>query len=348
MAGSKYGENVLIIAGPTGGGKSALAIQLATLLGGEIINADSVQVYRGAEIGSAKVSAEERERVTHHLLDICEPNEEFNTAHYQERVDIVISELISRGRLPIVAGGSTLYLTHLLHGIAELPDSDPELRHKLSQLSTEELFSELTEVDPDASVTLHRNDRVRIMRALESSISAGAPASLLLQTMQYGKPLRPAIIVVIVWPRGELYGRIERRTAAMMDAGLLSESKTLLEKFGPDIKIFRSLGYKQCLDYLQGRVPLNDVCSEIAKHTRRYAKRQLTFWRNEPAKRGWSVFPTKEQSHLVVDAGGAEGPGSSIAAFEYDKPELEEALKKRLSERLTGVEVWFVTPKVLE
>ncbi len=283
---------LLIVCGPSGSGKSALGVALAEALEGEVLNMDSVQVYRGLEIGSAKLSLAERRGIPHHLLDICDPTEHFSVGAYLERAEATISSLEARGRLPIFVGGTTLYLTALLHGLATLPSRDADLRAALATKSDEALHAQLATLDPESAQRLHPHDRLRVARAIEASLLAGRPLSAVHAEHRREEGRHRALILTLAWPRDSLYARINTRTQRMLTDGLVQETSALLEKFGEGAPALSSIGYAETLDVLRGVLPREELESSIAQATRRYAKRQLTYLRNEPRKRGWVVTPS--------------------------------------------------------
>ena len=316
---------IVVVAGPTACGKSALALRLAQELQGEIFNLDSVQIYRGLDIGSAKLAPGERAGIAHHLLDIADPSQEFNVFEYCRAAEAALQATAAQ---PVFAGGSTMYLTSLLHGIAELPARDPELRASLEGQSSEELQQLLRAKDPEAAARLHLNDRVRVIRALETVLLSGLKLSELHQQHGYREIKRAALIIVPFWERALLYQRIEQRSAKMVESGLIEETKDLISQFGPSAPALRSLGYHQALKFLQGQIALTQVVPEIALFTRRYAKRQTTFWRNEPGKRGWQI--------------------SAVNAPEKLSPEqLLQRIHAALAQGVTQTMVWLVDPHAL-
>lgn len=282
------GPPLLIIAGPTASGKSTVALQCAEALNGEVLNVDSVQVYRGLDIGSAKISPEQRTQVPHHGIDIREPSEPFNVADFLEFARPVLTDIRTRGKQPIVCAGTTMYLTSLLHGLVDAPKANPELRSTLQSMSDEQLREELLRIDEEAAKRIHLHDRVRTIRAIEAG-KGGSELSALHAGHRYSETVEPALIVVLCWERKELYQRIDARAEAMVSQGLLQEARTLHSRYGDVPQAFCTLGYAQALQVLKGEIAESDLASEIAMYTRRYAKRQTTFWRNEPKKRGWNI-----------------------------------------------------------
>ncbi len=273
-------KNYVVIAGPTGSGKSALGLVLCEALGGEIVNCDSVQVYRGFNVGAAKASADEKLRVPHHLLDVVEAGENYDAAVFAGAAHQVKEDILDRGRIPFVVGGTGLYLRALLgqgwH--SDLPQ-DATLRAELRVLPTARLLEELTKLDPKRANELHANDRVRLLRSLELVKLLGRP--LAEAGLTGDKPPDPsALIIVIEPPRPVLHERIQRRTKAMLASGLVEEVQDLLAAgVSPDAKPMQSIGYKQVCAYLQGQLPREGLEDAITSATRQYAKRQCTWFR---------------------------------------------------------------------
>jgi tRNA dimethylallyltransferase len=290
-------HKILLVAGPTASGKSSLALQLARHLNGELINADSVQFYKGMDIGSAKMLESELQGVNQHLVDICEPSVPIDVATFVRLADQAISEITARGRLPIIVGGSSLYLKALLHGLADLPPGDARLRGELENYSSVDLYERLQQVDPTRASQLHPNDRLRVIRALETSflnLREGRPsASEAHASHSFGQARYQALILCLLPERQALYKRVNQRSELMISAGFVAEVQALVLKYGSNLRPLASVGYSQVLkalasgehDVPEGRATLLD---EISKATRNYAKQQYTFWRNEPKKRNWS------------------------------------------------------------
>jgi tRNA dimethylallyltransferase len=288
------------VVGPTGSGKSALAMELALRLGGEIVGCDSVQLYRGFDLGSAKPSVAERAIVPHHLFDVFAWNEECDAALYASLARQAIADISSRGRLPIVAGGTGLYLRALLGGgwNEDLPKDDA-LRKELQIIDSAVLYDRLKILDPVRARALHPNDRFRVIRALELVTLLGRP--LHEAGLDASSPSDDsAFIVVLDPPRTDLHGRIERRTSHMVDAGLIDEVKGLLSMgVGPTCKPMRSIGYKEAVAVITGAVPEEGLIEAINVATRQYAKRQCTWFRKVTADlRIQSIDPANVMASL--------------------------------------------------
>ncbi len=265
----------IVVAGPTASGKSSLAIDLATRLGGEVVNCDSIQVYQELNIGSAKPSAEEMAQVAHHLFDIIKPDQEFDANKFATLGRLTIAEIISRGKIPIVVGGTGLYLRALWgQNFNALPKSE-SLRKKLSQLSSNELLGILEDKAPRRKSQVHPNDRFRLQRAAELALLVGDVSA----SPQNEDTSAEAFKIYCKVDRGCLHQKIEARTEKMLAAGLVDEVKNLLKKYPPHTKPLQSIGYRQVVDYLSGKLEHGNLANIIATATRQYAKRQETWFR---------------------------------------------------------------------
>jgi len=339
----------IAVCGPTASGKTALGITLARHLNGEVVNVDSVQVYKGADIGSAKATLDERHGVPHHLLDLVGPDKPINAGEYRERALKCLSDLGARGKIPVLVGGSGMYLTLLLHGIAEVPATPPHVRTAVATLSREEQYEELRRVDPTTAERLHLNDTQRVSRALEIFRVTGKRPSEFFDEHKFRSCDAAALMIVICRERDELYERINRRSSLMLDAGLIEETQTLLATYGR-VPVLETIGYKQALDHLDGKLRREDVAGEISLHTRRFAKRQMTYLRNEPRKRGWLVRPTAEEPAreivgLTTDSKRAQAETKGFRAMELSEAELISRVQERLQTPLERTEVWYVCVK---
>ncbi|MEE9436190.1 MAG: tRNA (adenosine(37)-N6)-dimethylallyltransferase MiaA [Candidatus Adiutricales bacterium] len=285
-----YGSSrpkVVVLAGPTGVGKTSLAISLAVKFGAEIISADSMQVYRYLDIGTAKPSSSEREKAVHHLIDLLDPDQEFDVAAYLARARPLINELHER-RVPIlVVGGTGFYVRSLIRGLFKGPGSDAVIRARLKQeardSSKEDLHDRLAQVDPETAARLHPHDLFRVIRALEVFELTGRTISSF--HTEHGLAEKPyqVLLCALTLPWEELYGRIEARTRRMFEAGLVEEVQSLLKRgYTPDLKPLKSIGYKQVVDFLTGTISLDQARVEMTRMTRRYAKRQMTWLRSQP------------------------------------------------------------------
>ena len=286
---------LLVIAGPTASGKSALALDLAEQLNGEIICVDSLTVYRGLAIGSAKPTAEQQQRVPHHLLDIREPTDPFTASDFRTAAAAAIHEIAGRGKRPILAGGTGLYLRSLLRGLNKAPGEDPVLREALRERLEREggavLLAELAKVDPDTAQRLHPNNRNRIIRALEVFQTSGIPLAQFQAEHGFADSPYHALQFCLDLPRPKLYQRIDERVDAMLAAGLVAEVQGLLQSGVPaDCKPLQAIGYKEVVAYLQGNHDQTEMTRLIKRNTRHFAKRQLTWFRAEPEMQ-WVAYP---------------------------------------------------------
>jgi tRNA dimethylallyltransferase len=277
---------VLAIVGATATGKSTLGMALAEHLEGEIINADALQVYRGLDIGTAKPGPEEQARVRHHLIDILEPHETYSAGDFARRAREAIDDIQGRGRLPIVVGGSGLYLRALFEGISPSPPSDPEIRQRLRERLDQEglpaLAAELRERDPETAARLTPGDTQRILRALEVFLVSGEPLSAYISRQPFGTERIAALRVGLTLPRGILYDQIAGRVAQMVQRGWVEEVASLLSSgLSPDLPAFQAIGYRQLVQYLEGTWSLDRAIAETIRATRRFAKRQETWFRKE-------------------------------------------------------------------
>jgi tRNA dimethylallyltransferase len=277
---------VLAIVGPTATGKSELAMRVAREVGGEIVNADALQVYRGLDIGTAKPTVEERREVPHHLIDLLAPEERFSAGEHARRGRAAIEEIRRRGRQPIVVGGSGFYLQALFEGLSPLPPSDPELRRELARRAAEEgaesVHAVLAAVDPATARRLAPADVQRVVRALEVAITTGRPLSRWIAERPAGEDPLPAVRVALTLPRALLYDRIAARVARMLAQGWVEEVRGLLDQgVDPEAPAFQAIGYRQLVRFVRGGWSLEAAQADTVQATRRFAKRQLTWFRNE-------------------------------------------------------------------
>ncbi|GFO61821.1 tRNA dimethylallyltransferase [Geomonas silvestris] len=273
---------LLVVAGPTGSGKSALALRLAESVGAEIVNADSMQIYRGLDIGTAKPSAEELARVPHHLVSFVSPEANFSASDFRREAAAVIEDIQRRGRKVIVVGGTGLYIRALLEGLVDSPEGDPVLRRQFEGRSGEELLQQLGEVDPETAARLHPNDRVRIVRALEVFAQTGRPISAFRSEHGFAERHYESMKIAIRVEREELYRRLNLRVDQMLRDGLVAEVAGLLTAgYSRELKALRSIGYKEIAAHLVGELALDEAVELIKRDTRRYAKRQMTWFSRE-------------------------------------------------------------------
>ena len=274
---------LIILAGPTAVGKTALSIQLAKALDAEIISADSMQVYRGMDVGTAKITKEEMQGVPHHLIDMIEPEDEWNVMLFCQRAEEKIQEIASRGHIPMIVGGTGFYI-HALAYSAEFDEEETntELRGELEKMNTEDLYQKLQELDPASAVAIHPNNRKRVIRAIEYAMDTGRPISELNERLKQKESPYRLCYLVLNMPREILYERIEKRIDLMMDQGLEEEVRKLRDKgCTKDMVSMKGLGYKEILTYLEGECSLDEAIYTLKRDTRHFAKRQLTWWRRE-------------------------------------------------------------------
>lgn len=284
--------SLVAIAGPTGSGKSDLALRLAWHFKGEVVNCDSVQIYRFFNIGTAKLAEKDRGGVPHHLIDIASPGEIFTAGDFARSARPTLRDIADRGRLPIVTGGTGFYLRALIEGLAPGPRRDEALRARLQARETRRPGSThrlLRRLDPLTAARIHPNDVPKVIRALEICLSARRSAS---EVFAAGRDALEGfrVLKIGVFPdRERLYRRLEARMEAMFAGGLIEETASILARgYGPDCKPFESIGYKQALQVLKGELSPKDALFYATRETRRYAKRQMTWFRQEP---GLEIFP---------------------------------------------------------
>lgn len=300
---------IVVLVGPTAAGKSALAVQLALALGTEVLAADSRQVYRGMDVATDKPTVAERCGVPHGLIDLVNPDEPFNAGLYRRHADREIARLHDEGKLPLIVGGTGLYVRALLGGLCEGPQSSLPLRAALeaeaNRIGAEALHRRLAALDPVSAARLHPNDRVKVIRALEVHAQTGRPLSEFQQ--RHGFAARPfaTLLIGLMRDRPDLYARIERRIDHMLERGLVEETKRLLARgYDRNLGSMKGLGYKQVAGYLAGEYGYEEAVRRLKRDTRHFAKRQLTWFRKEPGIQWLS---------LARDADGATVVGPALA-----------------------------------
>ena len=292
---------IVIVLGPTAVGKTELALAVAPKVNAEIVNADSQQVYRYLDIGTGKPSKPERERVRHHLIDVVNPDEDFNAARYRQLAAASIDEIHKRGAKVLVSGGTGLYLKALTGGLFSGPSQDTELRanleREIAQIGLAALYDRLIAVDPSAHAKIHPNDRQRVIRALEVYQSTGRPLSEWQNEHRFQEEAFQVLKIGLARARAELYDLINRRSESMIRAGLLDEVRGLMERgYELDLKPLRSVGYRQMGEVIEGIKGLPEAMAEMKQETRRLAKRQLTWFRSDPEIR-W-FHPEKQEREI--------------------------------------------------
>ena len=280
-------QRLIVITGPTASGKTALAVDLALTFDGEILNADSMQVYRGMDVGTAKPTMAERRGVPHHLIDVVDPDEAFNAGIYRTLSLPVIKGMRSRGKLCVVVGGTGLYIRTLLGGLLDCPPRDPSLRKALQRQIVEYgspfLHKRLGGLDPESARKIHPHDRVRIVRALEVIELTKKPFSELTRGHRFGDRPFHALKFCLQRAREDLYHRINARCLRMIEMGLVSETQALLEQgYSADLNPMQSLGYRHMVSFLEGRWKMDETIVRLQRDTRRYAKRQITWFKSDP------------------------------------------------------------------
>ena len=274
---------VAVLAGPTASGKTRLAIEVALRAGGEIVNADSQQVYRGLDVGTAKPTAEERSAVPHHLLDLVDPGEGMDAARWAALADAAISDVVARGRLPVVVGGTGLYVRALLHGVVDAPGRDPALRTRLEEEAAVHgraaLHRRLAGVAPGAAARIRENDLVRIVRALEIA-AGGRTQSELFEAHRFAPRRYRYRLLALDVPREELHRRIGERAAAMSRGGIVEEARALVDRIGEPFPRL-PIGYADAVACARGEIDREELAARIALLHRRYARRQVIWLRRE-------------------------------------------------------------------
>lgn len=289
---------LIVVAGPTASGKTALSLRLAEELGGEIVSCDSVSVYRMMDVGSAKPSAEERARVPHHCLDIYWPDEACTAGDWARHARMALAEIRERRAVPIIAGGTGLYLRALLDGLAPAPPRDEALRERLRTRESNWLHRVLQRLDPMAAKAIHANDKPKVIRSIEVTLAARVP-----QTEQWaaGRDALEGFRVLrfgLSPERAALYERINQRAAGMFERGLVEETRGLRERYGDECRQLGALGYAQALAVLRGESTLPEAMAAAQQGHRNYAKRQLTWFRREPEMTWLDAFGDDEEVQL--------------------------------------------------
>lgn len=275
---------ILVIGGPTASGKSSLGIELALSKNGEIVSADSMQIYRRMDIGTAKVTKEEQSAVPHHMIDVAEPEENYSVARYVEQASACCDDILSRGRLPVVVGGTGLYIDSLLSGRDFSCEADAALREELGayydSVGGERMLAELARFDPDRAAILKANDKKRIVRAFEVYRGTGETITEHDRKTKLLPPRYEYDFIFLNPERSILYERIERRVDSMFEKGLVEEVRSLLSSGVPvNATSMQAIGYKETVEYINGAITLDEAVSSIKQGSRRYAKRQVTWFK---------------------------------------------------------------------
>ena len=278
-------NNIICIAGPTASGKTALAVELAKALDGEVISCDSMQIYKGMDIGTAKPTFEEMQGIPHHMLDVCAPDEDFSVSRYCEMADPLLQDILARGKTAIIAGGTGLYMDALIRGNSFAPFPSTGMREKLEaeadDIGMEAMLERLRAIDPEAAQRLHAADRKRVIRALEVYYETGETITAHnLRTQAIPPKYNPVWFALEDEDRQDLYDRIDMRVDIMLETGLMEEIRTLLAAGIPEkCTAMQAIGYKEFLDAIHGRCSVQEAAELVKQSSRRYAKRQLTWFR---------------------------------------------------------------------
>ncbi|MDH3392752.1 MAG: tRNA (adenosine(37)-N6)-dimethylallyltransferase MiaA [Desulfobulbaceae bacterium] len=295
--------SAIAIIGPTGVGKTALSLAVAQRFGCEIVSVDSMQVYRYMDVGTAKATPEERALVPHHLLDVVDPDEEYNVARYIKDAGGVIDAIRQRGRVPLLVGGTGLYLRGLTQGLFEMSPCPESIRQQLRQRLEKEggaaLFAELDRIDPHTASRIHAHDTCRLLRGLEIYQATGMSWSEHLARGRQNAVLPEVLKIGLTWDREKLYERINRRVGQMVEEGLLAEVQSLLARgYGPELKSMQAIGYRHMVEHLRGEHDWQETLELLARDTRRYAKRQYTWFRRDESIRWFE--PVQEETILQL------------------------------------------------
>ncbi|MGI6513494.1 MAG: tRNA (adenosine(37)-N6)-dimethylallyltransferase MiaA [Syntrophomonadaceae bacterium] len=296
--------NLAAIVGPTGVGKSRIAVGVGQFLDIEVISCDSMQIYRGLDVGTAKIAESEMMGIPHHMIDICDPDQPFSVSDYQKIVIPLVKEINERGKIPVLVGGTGLYYQVVVDDYQLYPiKAAPEVRRALNEEAelrgNQFLHQRLSSLDPQAAAKISPNDRKRIIRALEVIQVTGRPFSAL----QKRNPGRYHLAVAgISMPRALLYEHLDRRVDSMLERGLLEEVQGLLARgYGPGLNSMQALGYAQIISYLQGYLSWEETIAQIKRDTRRYAKRQLTWFRKDHRINWWELSKPTDEEVLIYE-----------------------------------------------
>ncbi|MFO7749362.1 MAG: tRNA (adenosine(37)-N6)-dimethylallyltransferase MiaA [Desulfobacteraceae bacterium] len=279
-------KGVVVVCGPTGIGKTGFAIELARRFNGEIIGADSMQIYRYMDIGTAKPDRNEQAAVTHHMVDVADPDENFDAARFARMADRALQEILQRGRLPIVAGGTGLYIKALLYGLFRGRSADSSVIQALEQevkaKGAPALHKRLEQSDPESAAKIHPHDAFRIVRALEVLTTTGKTISSFQNSHEFSRKRYNAFKIGLSMDREKLYRRIDQRVDLMLDQGLIDEVENLRKMgYSCGLKSMQSIGYRHVCGFLDGKVSFDETLRLFKRDTRRYAKRQFTWFRNQ-------------------------------------------------------------------
>ena len=315
VSGTAADPLLVVVLGPTASGKTALSLELAERFGGEIVSCDSVAVYREMEIGTAKPSRSERARVAHHLIDVVSPNEPYTAGDYSRHARAAMAEIVVRNHLPIVTGGTGLYLRALIDGLFPGPQRSEQLRERLRDREQLRgpgwLHRILQRIDPESAAQIHANDVPKLIRAIEVTLASRQPLS---QAWKSGRDRLSGYRILRIGldpDRAALYARINSRAAQMFEQGLMEETRSLIARYGEDLRPLTSLGYRQATHVIRGEIPLAQAVASAQQGHRNYAKRQMTWFRREPGVHwlrgfGDAADVRAEAMHLVEQHGDAK------------------------------------------
>ena len=299
-------NKVLVISGPTAVGKTEISVEVAKRINGEVVNADSMQVYKGMDIGTAKITREEMCGIPHHLFDIVEPTDSFDVAEYKRRAKACIEEILERDHTPILVGGTGFYIQAVLKDINfDEGDPDPAIRERFQKIANEEgsdrLYDMLKSIDPEAATAIHPNNIKRVIRALEYHEQTGK----LISDHNREQSLKPSpydhLYAVLTLPREILYDRIDKRVDLMMESGLIDEVRSLIDRGVPrNSTAMQALGYKEIIPYLYGEYDLDEAIRILKRDTRHFAKRQLTWFKREPSSIYYDKSKYADDSTLIT------------------------------------------------
>ena len=298
-------DRIICIAGPTASGKTALAVELEKELNGEVVSCDSMQVYRRMDIGTAKPTKDEMQGIAHHMLDVADPEEDFSVSRYCAMAEPIVADILRRGKTAIIAGGTGLYMDSLIRGNAFAPFPSTGVREALEaqadDLGMETMLARLQAIDPETASRLHRKDRKRILRALEVYLETGQTITEHNRRTQSIPPrFHPLWLGLDFEDRADLYARIDRRVGLMLEAGLMEEIQGLLASgIPPRATAMQAIGYKEFVDALEGRCTLEQAADQVRQSSRRYAKRQLTWFRRNSAMHWLTRTPETGMAEIL-------------------------------------------------
>ena len=301
-------NNIVCIAGPTASGKTALAVALAKEVNGEVVSCDSMQVYKGMDIGTAKPTVEEMEGIPHHMLSVAEPDEDFSVSRYCEMAAPIVDDIVARGKVAIIAGGTGLYMDSLIRGNAFAPFPSTGVREKLEAQADAEgmeaMLRWLESIDPEAAARLHLSDRKRIIRALEVYLETGETITAHnIKTQAIPPRYTPLWLGLDFAQRSDLYHRIDLRVGLMLQMGLIEEIRALLDAGIPEkTTAMQAIGYKEFIAALEGKCTIEEAADQVRQSSRRYAKRQLTWFRRNPAIHWLIRTPEQKSSEILAQA----------------------------------------------